>query len=369
MLLCIQQNPYASLPLLRLCVKKKLRLLLLFACNFPPETPYFATMNFLEVDHISKELNGTYILKDVSFTQQQFEKLVIAGETGSGKSSLMKIACGMGQADSGTVMFEGAKVKGALEVLIPGHPGTAYLSQHFELRNNYRVEEILSYANKLTDESAAEVYEVCRISHLLKRKTDQLSGGEKQRIAMARLLIGAPKFFLLDEPYSNLDMIHKSILKNVIQDIGDKLGITCMLCSHDPQDILPWADKVLVMKDGQIVQQGSPAVIYNQPVNEYVGGLFGSYNLLSAEQAALLKDIPGIESGKRVFIRPEDLSITKGRKDVVKGKVKELSYFGSYYDATVQVGEFSLIVRTTDTALKVGASVNITGNAEKFWYL
>ncbi|RFS21959.1 ABC transporter ATP-binding protein [Chitinophaga silvatica] len=326
-------------------------------------------MNFLEVDHISKEQHGGYILKDVSFTQQQFQKLVIAGETGSGKSTLMKIAGGMAQADSGTVMFEGKRVKGALEVLIPGHPGTAYLSQHFELRNNYRVEEILSYANKLTDESAQEVFDVCRITHLLKRKTDQLSGGEKQRIAMARLLIGAPKLFLLDEPYSNLDMIHKSILKNVIQDIGDKLGITCMLVSHDPQDILPWADVVLIMKDGTIVQQGSPYEIYNQPVNEYVGGLLGKYNLLTPQQASCFKDLPGLQFEKSLFIRPEDLSISKARKEIVKGKVVESLYYGSYYDITVKVENTFLVVRSSDGGLKPGASVNIAVNISKVWYL
>jgi ABC-type sugar transport system ATPase subunit len=272
-------------------------------------------MNFLEVSNISKQQHGAYILKDVSFTQQQFQKIVIAGETGSGKSSLMKIVGGMGQADSGTVMFEEKRVKGALEVLIPGHPGTAYLSQHFELRNNYRVEEILSYANKLTDEEAGEIYDVCKISHLLKRKTDQLSGGEKQRIAMARLLISSPRLFLLDEPYSNLDMIHKSILKNVISDMGERLGITCMLISHDPQDILPWADEILVMKDGEIVQQGSPQQIYQQPVNEYVAGLFGKYNLITPGNAAILEGLPGITpNGKNIFIRPEDFKIVRTKE-------------------------------------------------------
>ncbi|MBO9728780.1 MAG: ABC transporter ATP-binding protein [Chitinophaga sp.] len=326
-------------------------------------------MNFLEVSNISKQQHGAYILKDVSFTQQQFQKIVIAGETGSGKSSLMKIVGGMGQADSGTVMFEGKRVKGALEVLIPGHPGTAYLSQHFELRNNYRVEEILSYANKLTDEEAAEIYDICRISHLLKRKTDQLSGGEKQRIAMARLLISSPRLFLLDEPYSNLDMIHKSILKQVISDIGERLGITCMLISHDPQDILPWADEIIVMKDGEIVQQGTPQQIYNQPVNEYVAGLFGKYNLLSPAKAAILDGLPGITlNGKNIFVRPEDFKLVRTKKDAVGGKIQDLSFYGSYLEATVAIGTELLTIKTTDTRLKKGASVNVGVTPEMVWY-
>ena len=326
-------------------------------------------MNFLEVSHISKQQHGAYLLKDISFTQQQFQKLVIAGETGSGKSTLMKIAGGMGQADAGTVMFEGKRVRGALEVLIPGHPGTAYLSQHFELRNNYRVEEILSYANKLTDEAAGEIYEVCRISHLLKRKTDQLSGGEKQRIAMARLLISSPRLFLLDEPYSNLDMIHKSILKSVISDMGERLGITCMLISHDPADILPWADEILVMKDGEIVQRGTPQQIYNQPVNEYVAGLFGKYNLFPPAKANVLEGLPGIApNGKHIFIRPEDLKIVRNKKDAVTGKIRELAFYGSYLEAEVALGEERLTIKTNDARLKKNAPVNITVAPEAVWY-
>lgn len=326
-------------------------------------------MNFLEVSHISKEQHGAYSLKDISFTIQQFQKVVIAGETGSGKSSLMKIIGGMGQADSGTVLFEGKKVKGALEVLIPGHPGTAYLSQHFELRNNYRVEEILSYANKLSEEEASEIYHICRISHLLKRKTDQLSGGEKQRIAMARLLISSPRLFLLDEPYSNLDMIHKGMLKNVIADIGEKLGITCMLISHDPMDILPWADLVIVMKDGEIVQMGTPQEIYRRPVNAYVAGLFGKYNLVAPAGAKAFAGLPGISlNGKHIFLRPEDLKITGPGKNAITGKVAGIAYYGSFLEANVAIGNEVLTVRTDDGALAAGTEVHLTLAGENVWH-
>ncbi|MEC5145558.1 ABC transporter ATP-binding protein [Chitinophaga sp. 212800010-3] len=326
-------------------------------------------MNFLEVSHISKEQHGAYSLKDINFTIQQFQKVVIAGETGSGKSSLMKIIGGMGQADSGTVLFEGKKVKGALEVLIPGHPGTAYLSQHFELRNNYRVEEILSYANKLSEEEASEIYHICRISHLLKRKTDQLSGGEKQRIAMARLLISSPRLFLLDEPYSNLDMIHKGMLKNVIADIGEKLGITCMLISHDPMDILPWADLVIVMKDGEIVQMGTPQEIYRRPANAYVAGLFGKYNLVAPASAKAFAGLPGISlNGKHIFLRPEDLKITGPGKNAITGKVAGIAYYGSFLEANVAIGNEVLTVRTDDEALAAGTEVHLTLAGENVWH-
>src|SRR5580704_15025457 len=113
-------------------------------------------MEFLEV-----------ALKDISFAQRKGRRLAIAGETGSGKSNLLKIIAGLATPIEGSVYFEGARVLGPLERLIPGQPGIAYLSQHFELWNNYHVREILSYANDLSPADASELYRLCDIDHLL----------------------------------------------------------------------------------------------------------------------------------------------------------------------------------------------------------
>src|SRR5687767_2904429 len=171
-------------------------------------------MSLLQLNGIGKRIGSRYVLKNISFIQHPSEKIAIAGETGSGKTTLLKIIAGFIQADEGEVMFEGEKIKGPQERLIPGHPHIAYLSQHFELRNNYRVEEVLEYANTLPPEESKRLYEICHISHLLQRKTDQVSGGEKQRIALAKLLTTSPRLLLLDEPFSNLDMRHRNVLKS-----------------------------------------------------------------------------------------------------------------------------------------------------------
>src|SRR5580704_11857710 len=155
----------------------------------------------------------------ISFSQQRGQKLAVAGATGSGKSTLLKMIAGLVQPDAGRILLEGVRVKGPLETLEAGHPGIAYLSQHFELWNNYRVWEILSYANDLEEEESGELYTICRIDHLLQRRTDQLSGGERQRIALARLLVRPPRLLLLDEPFSNLDRVHKETLQAVVRDI------------------------------------------------------------------------------------------------------------------------------------------------------
>lgn len=315
-------------------------------------------MSLLNVSAISKQQDGAFILKDISFEQRRFQHIAIAGETGSGKSTLLKVIGGLAQPDSGQVTFEGGRVKGPNEVLIPGHPGVAYLSQYFELRHNYWVEEILSYANKLTDEEAQNIYEICQIDHLFRRRTDQLSGGEKQRIALARLLTTSPRLLLLDEPFSNLDMIHKQQLKSVIHDISDKLEITCMLVSHDPQDILSWADTVFLMKEGQIIQQGAPQQVYNQPVNEYAAGLLGKYNLIAAG------------NGKNVFIRPEHVAIVPKQAGALSGKVQSVTFWGSYFDIEIHLSQQDrIIVRKQSADVKKGDIVYLSLTPGHIWHL
>jgi len=231
-------------------------------------------MDFLRIADVSKRYGKSTILDGIGFIQPPFRKVALAGETGSGKSTLLKIIAGLIQPDKGKVFFEGERVLGPLERLIPGHPAIAYLSQHFELRNNYTVGEVLEMASLMAEEEAVLIYEICQISHLLERKTDQLSGGERQRIALARLLVTAPRLLLLDEPFSNLDMIHKRLLKTVIRNLGERMRITCWLVSHDPRDTLPWADEILVLRGGRIIQQGTPDQILRQPVDDYVAELF-----------------------------------------------------------------------------------------------
>lgn len=302
-------------------------------------------MQLLQVNGIGKKQAGNWIVRNISFNQQRFQKIVVAGETGSGKSTLLKMIAGLEHPDAGIAYFEDKKVISPLDTLVPGHPGIAYLSQYFELRNNYRVEELLEYANRLSEKEASLIFDVCRITHLVKRKVDQVSGGEKQRIALARLLVGAPKLLLLDEPFSNMDPIHKELLKNVLEDISNKLQITCILTSHDPVDTLAWADEIMVMKAGQMIQQDAPENIYQRPVNEYVAGLFGRYNLLNAMEAAAflpLKDLP--DEPQRVFIRPE--AFINDEKGMVTGIVQQSIYRGSHYELEVLVDGKILVMRS-----------------------
>ena len=179
----------------------------------------FSGMALLTVSGVGKREKENFTVRDIHFTQQSSEKIAIAGETGSGKTTLLKMIAGLVQPDEGDIYLDNNRILGPFEKLIPGHPAIAYLSQHFELRKNYRVEEELESKNLLTEEEANRIYSICKIQHLLKRKTDQLSGGERQRIVLARLLTTSPKLLLLDEPFSNLDAVHKNIIKSALLDI------------------------------------------------------------------------------------------------------------------------------------------------------
>ena len=313
----------------------------------------------LKVSNINKKGEGHFALRDISFVQSKHQKVAISGETGSGKSKLLKIIAGLIQPDEGNVLLEKEKVIGPSEKLVPGHPSIAYLSQYFELQKFLTVAQILSYANLLSERQATELYKVCEIEHLLSRKTDQLSGGEKQRIAMARLLISSPKLLLLDEPFSHLDLAHKNVLKSVINNICEKLNITCILVSHDPADTMSWADKILVLKDGYLIQDGTPEKIYNQPVNEYVAGLFGKYFILSSTLTEELLAISKKRSIKR-FYRAHDFILTEKTKGSIKGRVKHVNFFGSYYQIEISVLKSIIAVSTLDHKIKEGDMVYIT---------
>jgi ABC-type sugar transport system ATPase subunit len=324
-------------------------------------------MVFLKVSGINKKEGQRFSVKDINFEQGQFQKIAIAGETGSGKTTLLKMIAGLVQPDGGEIIFNGKRVLGPSEKLIPGHPGIAYLSQHFELRNNYRVEEELESKNLLTGKEADEIYSICRIQHLLKRKTAQLSGGERQRIVLARLLIVSPELLLLDEPFSNLDAIHKNIIKSVIYDIGEKLKITCIMVLHEAPDILSWADTILIIKDGQIIQQGGPEQVYRQPVNEYCAGLLGEYNLIDAE---IFPSIRGMmPAGKKLLVRPEDFAIVSPGENGVKGNVQNVLFWGSYYTADVQINQQLIRIRVNSNRFADGDMIYLSISPVKLWFI
>ncbi len=317
-------------------------------------------MAFLQVKNIGRLNGGLAALSDINLQLQAGQKIAIAGETGSGKTTLLKIIAGLVQPTTGHVYFNNQRVEGPDEKLLPGHPRIAYLGQHFELRNNYRVEEELECKNLLTDDEARQLYTVCRISHLLKRKTTELSGGERQRIALARLLTTSPSLLLLDEPFSNLDTPHKQLIKSVIEDISMKLGITCMMVLHDADDILPWADYLLILKDGRIIQEGTPEDIYNQPADRYCASLLGEYNLISRALYRQLEGITAPGGEGHIIVRPEMFHLHARGTTGLSLVIDKVLFMGFYSLLELAGPEGKIRVRINTGQYKAGQQVQIS---------
>jgi ABC-type sugar transport system ATPase subunit len=330
----------------------------------------FGHMQFLEVNGVGRRQNEQWIVQEVSFTQQPLQKIAIAGETGSGKSTLLKMIGGLVQPHTGSIRLLDERVEGPEEKLIPGHSGIAYLSQQFELPKFLRVEQVLAYANKLTGTEAQALYEICRITHLMQRRTDQLSGGEQQRIALARLLSGRPKLLLLDEPFSNLDRIHTNILKTVLKEAEEQLQLSFIHISHDPLDTLPWADEILVMKAGKLVQQGTPEQVYHQPANEYVAGLFGPYQLLSPAlyEALLPTTSRQTDSGNIPLLRPEKIHLSDNGIGLA-AQVMDILFVGNGYELILQVMDEQITVWMNAMLPEKGSTVYVSVRNEEVWFV
>lgn len=327
-------------------------------------------MAWLTVNGCSKIIKTETVVNNVNFTVEAFQKVAIAGATGSGKTTLLKMIAGLIQPTSGSIYFNNEKVVGPNYKLLPGHKGIAYLSQHFELRNNYLVHELLEMANKMHSSEANNIYKVCKIEHLLQRKSNELSGGEKQRIVLASLLTTAPKLLLLDEPFSNLDMVHKQIMKQVIDDIGNQLQITCMLISHEPTDVLSWADTVLIMQNGQLIQQGNAQQVYTQPINMYAAGLLGLYNLIDTANAAGFGSLPNNTAiAKQMLLRPEQIRIEPATNIFQKDTVVKITFWGSFYTMDVLVNTQIVTVKVLQHQFEVGNRVVLTVDTKDVYYI
>ena len=229
----------------------------------------------LIVEEISRTEKDRVTLHGLSFSLKNGEKIGLMGETGSGKTTLLKIIAGLIQPSTGTVIYQDKRVKGPDEVLLPGHPQIGYLSQHFELLNNYYVEEILDMHNKISEESAGHLYKLCKIDHLLRRRTNELSGGERLRISLAKILVSNPSLLLLDEPFSNLDGINKKIIHQVLADIFKENPLTCIMVSHNPDELLTWANRLMILKEGKLIQMDETQSVQSNPANTYVAQIIG----------------------------------------------------------------------------------------------
>lgn len=321
---------------------------------------HMETAAFLSALALHKAYKNVEVVAPINFNLQPGCRLAIAGETGSGKSTLLKMIAGQVQPDGGSILFMGNQILGPNEQLLPGHKGIAYLSQHFELRNNYIVADLLDYGSELNAEEQFQLYRLCEIDHLLQRKTNSgLSGGERQRIALAKILTTQPKLLLLDEPFSNLDTLHKQTMRRIIANLQNSLNIGIIMISHDTTDMLSWANEMWIMQQGKVVQRGTPIDIYYRPASDYVAGLFGVFNRLPTTQIQnWFPNISNEPTQTMHFSRPEQWKISlEPAPQLQKAHIENILFEGPTLLLYIRIQDQLLYCRTMQQQLALHQTI------------
>lgn len=320
---------------------------------------------FLQVNHLSVIYNQQQILDDISFEMMAGAHYGLAGANGSGKSSLLKAIAGLLQPSSGNILFKGKKVIGADEQLIPGHRNIIYLSQQFELRSHYRVYELLEMAAILDGPHLVDIAALCRVTNLLQRNTAHLSGGEKQRVAIAIALMKKPALLLLDEPFSNADAIHKNLLEEMLFDVRNKLSQSYILVSHCSTDLLAHCETIILMDKGAIIQAGTPEHIYRHPINAYAAGISGVFSILTPAFCAAVN--LRTKKDKQVLARPDAFTI-HNRQTSLQGKVEQVQYMGLFYMAKIRCIDCVIDVCYQHPQIFKNDIVYLSADPHKFFY-
>jgi len=295
---------------------------------------------FLQAISVSKTYPGVRVagIKKTDLVIQPGKITAIIGESGSGKSTLLRLLYGLLSPDEGEVQFEGERIWGPAEKLIPGHDAMKMVTQDTDGLNIFaKVWDNIAVLLPNTDVNAktqntAEVLKQLNMLHLAEKRVADLSGGEKQRVAIARALITKPRILLLDEPFNQVDTSFREGLQQDIRQIVKDTGLTVIMVSHDPAEVLSMADELLVLKDGEILESCTPKKVYLHPKYLYTARLLTNCNILTNNQARLC-DIKSDE--EFIVIYPEWAIITNGwgRKD---WEVKQILFKGSHEDLLLE---------------------------------
>jgi multiple sugar transport system ATP-binding protein len=255
------------------------------------------------------------------------------------------------------------------------------LYPHKTVRGNLRFP--LGKTNLGADEKTEKVEEVARlleISDLLEKDPDQLSGGQKQRVAVGRTIIREPRVFLMDEPLSNLDAELRVQTRAELQTLQRQLGTTTVYVTHDQEEALSIADRIVIMNDGEIEQVGTPEEVYTDPDNEFVAGFLGdpSINFLDVEEGHLLgDDVPlerlGIDvppRTARLGVRPEDAFVGRGQStdgtmtEPIEFTVDVVEPLGHTYEAALERSGSRFLVQSDDLDVSAGDAVYVQFDAD-----
>lgn len=321
----------------------------------------------LKIEKLSKKWEN-FSIKNVNLEIEEGEYFVILGPTGAGKTLLLELIAGFYKPDSGRILLDGKDIT----MLSPEKRKIGYVPQNYMLFPHMTVEENIEFGLKMQNVPIVErlktvewVLKLLGLTQLRKRLPETLSGGEKQKTALARALVIKPKILLLDEPLSALDINTQKKLRNELKALHEKLRITTIYVTHNQFEAYYLAEKIAIMNEGTIVQAGSPEEVFKKPKNDFIARFIGFENLfegkiLSNNNGIAIIDVCGIKFeaitskvGKCIVgIRPDDIIVSlhplnSSIRNVLKGKISDFIDMGSLVNLIVKVNELSFIALIT----------------------
>jgi len=248
-------------------------------------TGFLLISQMLQVKNITFSYQKTLVLKDLSFKVKPGDYLAIIGESGSGKSTLLKVLRGEYDLNKGHVFWKENEILGPKHNLVIGYDFIKYVAQEFELEPFISVAEnigqhLSNFYKEEKKERVAELLEIVELTAFAKTKVKTLSGGQKQRVALARALAKQPEIILLDEPFSHIDNFKKQNLRRNVFSYLKKQNISCIVATHDKDDVLGYADNMIVLNNNKIEAQNTPEQLYKKPQTPLVASFFGEFNII-----------------------------------------------------------------------------------------
>ncbi|AIR70763.1 ABC transporter ATP-binding protein [Dickeya fangzhongdai] len=300
-------------------------------------------MAYLDVINLNKHYGPTRVFQDIQFSADEGEFVTLLGPSGCGKSTLLRCLAGLTSVDSGQILLQGRDIV----PLSPQKRDIGMVFQNYALFPNMTVEGNVAFGLKMQKLPAgeirarvAEVLALVELGDYARRYPHQLSGGQCQRVALARSLVTRPRLLLLDEPLSALDARIRRHLREQIRRIQQELNLTAIFVTHDQEEALTLSDRIVLMNKGEIVQNGDAESLYTQPASLFAAGFIGSYNLLSAEQAMSLT---GGRFSSQVALRPESVLLCAPEQGLA-GEIVGHSLLGNVVRYRVRISEVELSV-------------------------
>ena len=335
-------------------------------------------MAYLQLRGIEKFFGEHRAIKGIDLSIQKGEFIVFVGPSGCGKSTLLRLIAGLENIDGGTLMLDGRD--------ITDQPSSkrdlAMVFQSYALYPHMSVYENMSFALKLAkvdkqviDEKVQNAARILNLTQYLQRTPKELSGGQRQRVAIGRAIVRAPKVFLFDEPLSNLDAALRGQTRVEIAKLHRDLGATTIYVTHDQVEAMTLADRVVVLRDGQIEQVGSPLELYDRPANQFVAQFIGTpqMNVVPLPQLPppVQQQAPEGAMGGAIGLRPENITVRNTGATPVPGQVDLVEALGAetlIYVSTPGGAQF--VARQNDrTGLRAGDAVSLDIDASQaHWF-